>query len=199
MPRGNDVSRILAVLPDHPHPADMGNRVRNLRILEALAGSFDLTIVTLVHRAGHLQEPGPIASLGRWIPVLSPHRRGKPAHLWAHAQARWSAWREGLHRETFFQSFPDLSHTVTRLVESEPFDVVHVAYWYTLRHLPSFRRPPLWVVDTHDVQFEQHERLWGRRSPREMKAELRELRRYDRIVAITERDRDTFRHHLGPE
>jgi glycosyltransferase involved in cell wall biosynthesis len=87
---------------------------------------------------------------------------------------------------------------VGELVAEERFDVVHVAYWYTLRHLRSFVRPPRWIVDTHDVQFERHERMWGRRSPREKAAELRELARYDRIIAITERDRTSLCDQLGP-
>lgn len=191
------MGRILAVLPDHPHPADMGNRVRNLRILEALSARFDLDIVTLVHYREHLDDPGPIARLGRWIPVLAPHRRSQARRLLVHGRAQWAALREGLHRETFFLSFPEISQKVADLVRAERYDVVHSAYWFTLRHLKSMPRPPLWIVDTHDVQFERHERLWGRRSAKEKEAELRELRRYDRVIAITERDRALFRSSLG--
>jgi glycosyltransferase involved in cell wall biosynthesis len=189
--------RILAVLPDHPHPADMGSRVRNLRILEALSERFDLDIVTLVHDRRHLEDPGPITRLGRWIPVLAPHRRSQARRLLTHGRAYWAALREGLHRDTFFQSFPELSQKVDDSVRAGRYDLVHSAYWFTLRHLESMPRPPLWIVDTHDVQFERHERLWGRRSPREKAAELHELRRYDRVIAITERDRALFRSSLG--
>lgn len=94
--------RILAVLPDHPHPADMGSRVRNLRILEALSARFDLEIVSLVHHPGQLDDPGPIARLGRWIPVIPPHRRSQAKRLLTHGRAYWAALREGLHRETYF-------------------------------------------------------------------------------------------------
>ena len=41
--------RILAVFHDGLYPANMGNRVRNVGILEALDRDFDLTIVTLAH------------------------------------------------------------------------------------------------------------------------------------------------------
>lgn len=191
------MARILAVLPDHPHPANMGSRVRNLRILEALSARFELVIVTLVHDPEHLEDPGPIARLGRWVPVLAPHRKSRSGRLLAHGRAHWASLRHGLHRETFFQSFPDLSEKVNQLVRTEPFELIHAAYWYTLRHLHEMPRPPLWIVDTHDVQFERHERLWGRRSSKEKQAELRELARYDRVIAITERDRDTFRANLG--
>ncbi len=185
-------ARVLAVLPDHPFPLDMGSRVRNLRILEALAERFPLTIVTLVHDPARLDDPGPIARLGRWVPVLAPHRRGRLPWLWWHVRARWSAAAEGLHRETFFLSLPALSDRVRRILEEEPPALVHSAYWYALRHLRTFARPPVWVVDTHDVQFERHERLWGRLSPKERRRETAELARYDRIVAITERDRGTL-------
>ncbi len=184
--------RILAVLPDHPYPLDMGSRVRNLRLLEALAGSFDLTIVTMLHDPRRMQDPGPVAKLGRWVPILAPHRRGIWRQVAWHVQAHWSAAVHGLHHETFFLSLPPLSRVVARLVAEEHPDLVHAAYWYTLRRLRRFPRPPLWVVDTHDVQFERHERLWGRRSPRERREELGELARYDRVIAITERDRATL-------
>ena len=188
--------RILAVLPDHPWPADMGSRVRNLRILETLAERFDLTIVTLVHDPARLQDPGPVSGLGRWIGRLASHRGSRLAWGRWHAEATWAGWLEGLHRETFFQSLPTLALTVERLVSAERFDLVHAAYWYGLRRFRAFPHPPVWVVDTHDVQFERHARLLGRPSDRERRSELAQLMRYDRIVAITERDRGTFQEAL---
>jgi glycosyltransferase involved in cell wall biosynthesis len=188
--------RLLVALPDHPHPADMGSRVRNMGIIEALAASFELTIVTLVHDPARLRDPGPVARLGNWIPVLAEHRRGQLPRVAWHLRARLAAHREGLHPETFFQSLPAFARTVEERVRAESPALVHAAYWYGLRRLRLFSRPPVWVVDTHDVQFERHERLWGRRSPRERAAELRELARYDRVVAITVRDRDTLLAHL---
>jgi glycosyltransferase involved in cell wall biosynthesis len=187
---------ILVVLPDHPFPLEMGSRVRNLRILEALARSFRLVIVTLVHDPGQLADPGPVAKLGRWVPVPAPHHRSRAHQVYWHLRARGAAWFGGIHHETFFLSFPALSARVRRLLDEERPDLVHAAYWYTLRHLQNLPRPPLWVVDTHDVQFERQDRLLGGGTEREREAELRELSRYDRIVAITERDQATFRRHL---
>jgi glycosyltransferase involved in cell wall biosynthesis len=188
--------RLIVALPDHPHPADMGSRVRNRAIIETLATSFDLTIVTLVHDVARLADPGPVACCGRWVPVLADHRRGfLPWAAW-HLRARLAACREGLHPETFFQSLPSFAHAVEQCVRVERPALVHAAYWHGLRRLPVFPRPPVWVVDTHDVQFERHVRLWGRDSSRERAAELRELARYDRVIAITGRDRDTLRAHL---
>ena len=177
----------------------MGSRVRNLRILESLATRFELRIVTLVHDPARLEDPGPVARLGEWVPVLAPHRRNLGAKFLWHLRARWEAWHHGLHRETFFQSFPALSQEAARQCASFQPEIVHVAYWYGLRHLRPFLRPPLWIVDTHDVQFERHERLWGRVSPRERAAEFQELARYDRILAITPHDRDVFVRELGSE
>jgi len=174
----------------------MGSRVRNLQILKRLSRDFDLTIVTLVHHRRQLEEPGPVAGLGRWVPVLASHRRGAASLLYWHARARLSSLTEGLHRETFFQSLPALARAAREQIAQTAPDLVHAAYWYALRRLPSFPRPPLWVVDTHDVQFERHARLFGRRSARERSRELAELCRYDRIVAITERDRETLRRNL---
>lgn len=174
----------------------MGSRIRNLRILEALAGTFDLTTITLVHDPAHLHAPGPIAGLGEWVPVLAPHRRGLLSRAYWHLAARRAERREGLWRETFFQSFPVLGETVARTLTRIRPHLVHVAYWYTLRHLPSLPRPPLWVVDTHDVQFERQEKLFGRHSERERRAEIAQLERFDRVIAITEEDRRSFRRVL---
>ncbi len=180
------------MFPDHPHPTDMGSRVRNLRILETLSREYELTTVSMLHDPSLLGDPGPVAGLGRWVPIVASHRRGLVRKVGWHLLARWEAATHGLHPETFFQSLPVLARTVEGLLAAGHYDIVHSAYWYGLRRAGGFTRPPLWVVDTHDVQFERHERLWGRRSPRERRMELRQLCRYDRIVAITERDRGTF-------
>ena len=175
----------------------MGSRVRNTRILQSLARSFELTIVTVVHDRSRLLDPGPLAELGRWVPIIAPHQRSLPAKLAWHLRWRTMGKREGVHRETFFQSFPIVAETVAKLIEDERPDIVHVAYWYALRHLPEFARPPLWVLDTHDVQFERHSRLWGRQSAMEKDQEVRELRRYDRVIAITDHDREVFAAELA--
>jgi glycosyltransferase involved in cell wall biosynthesis len=188
--------RLLVALPDHPHPADMGSRVRNRAIIEALAPSFDLTLVTLLHDRARLADPGPVVKLGKWVPVLAEHRRGfVPWVVW-HARARVAARRDGLHAETFFQSPPSYVRAVEESIRTDRPALVHGAYWYGLRRLAAFPRPPVWVVDTHDVQFERHRRLWGRDSARERAAELGELARYDRVIAITPRDRETLLSHL---
>ena len=74
-----------------------------------------------------------------------------------------------------------------------------MAYWYTLRHLRQRPRPPLWVLDTHDVQSERWERLRGRVSRVEREGEIEELRRNDVVVAITPHDAGTFRGLLDPQ
>ncbi len=174
----------------------MGSRVRNVRILEVLARDYELSIVTLVHDKRHLEEPGDVARLGRWTPVLAPHRRGVLQKASAHLESRWKGWREGLHPETFFQSFPEFSNRVREELESFQPDLVHCAYWYSLMHLTERPRPPVWVVDTHDVQFERQARLWNRESPKEKARELEELSRFDHVIAITDHDREVFRREL---
>jgi glycosyltransferase involved in cell wall biosynthesis len=192
--------RVLAVFPDHLHPLDMGSRVRNYRICEALAGAFDLTVVSLVHDRRALSDPGPVVHLGRWVPVPASHRRSRPHQLAWHLRALCARASGGIGREAFFKSLPALSRTVEALVREEKPDLVHAAYWYTLRRLRPLPRPPLWIVDTHDVQFERRERGLSQAGPAgEKRHELDELSRYDRIIAITERDRETLGAHLPPE
>ncbi len=177
----------------------MGNRVRNFRILEALSREFELTIVTLVHDRRRLEDPGPIAQLGDWRPVLASHRASAGAKFAWHLRARWSRWREGLHAETYFQSLPALAREVERAVDRVKPDLVHAAYWYSLRRIRRFPRPPIWVVDTHDVQYERHARVFGQVSSREAEQELAQLARYDHILAITAADAATLRTRLGAD
>jgi glycosyltransferase involved in cell wall biosynthesis len=103
---------------------------------------------------------------------------------------------DGLSPTAYFQSPPELSREVGRLLAGGSFEIVHVAYWYTLRHLPPFPRPPLWCLDTHDVFFEREELLYGKNPPRAKAEEERLLRAFDLVVAITPRDEETFRGHL---
>ena len=187
-----DRQRIVVVFPDHPYPLDMGSRVRNHRIAEALSRRFTLTLVTQVHDPKRLEDPGPIRELGEWVPVLAPHRRSLAHRVGWHVRARWAERVEGIHRETFFQSLPQISRTVARLVEERSPFLVHAAYWYTLRHLRELSPDVRWIVDTHDVQFDRHARLWGRSSRKEKAREIAELLRYDDVVAITRRDRGLF-------
>lgn len=193
-------NRLLVVFPDHPEPQDMGNRVRNIRILEALAPEFDLVIVSVVRDRASLTGPSRLAELGRWVPLLAPHRRSRGHQVARHLRFLTAGFMEGLHRETYFQSPPELSAHIREVLNTHSIDLVHSAYWYSLRHLTKRPRPPLWVVDTHDVQFERHSRVLGRDSPRERAAEINELRRYDRLIAITEHDRRSFARVLpdGP-
>ncbi|MBD3163220.1 MAG: glycosyltransferase [Candidatus Eisenbacteria bacterium] len=196
--RGGDPlkKRLLAVLPDHPHPATMGGRVRNLSILEALSPHFDLEIVTLVHDRVRLNDPGPVASLGRWSPVLAWNRRS-PLHRVA-GQVAYRTIGRGWERETWFLGSAALARAVEEILRERPPDLVHVAYWYTLRRLRRRPRPPVWVLDTHDVQFERWERLHGRVSPKDRAGEIEELQRHDVVVGITPHDAETFRRILGP-
>lgn len=169
----------------------MGGRVRNLAILEALAPHFDLEILTLVHDRSQLDDPGGIGRLGRWSPVLAWNRRGPLHRLLAQAAYRSSGSAWG--RESWFLGAHATAAVAARIIRERPPDAVHAAYWYTLRHLRGRSRPPLWVLDTHDVQFERGMAARGGTSPREKQEEIAELRKYDVVVAITPRDAETFR------
>lgn len=169
----------------------MGGRVRNLAILETLAPDFNLEIITLVHDPKRLSDPGRVAELGRWTPVLAEHRRSPLHRVWG--QVRYRFQGRGWERETWFLSPHAVSRAVEQVLRERPPAIVHSAYWFTLRHLQERPRPPVWVVDTHDVQFERWERLRGRVNPLEREAEILELSKQDVVVAITPHDEGVFR------
>lgn len=173
----------------------MGGRVRNLAILRALAPAFDLQIVTLVHDRRILEDPGPVASLGEWIPVLAPNRRSTFHRALGQIGYR-TAGREW-SREAWFLGSPEIARTAARCIRERPPHLVHAAYWFTLRHLVLRPRPPRWVLDTHDVQFERWERLGHPVGPRERRAEIEELLRNDLVIAITPKDAAAFRRAAG--
>lgn len=175
----------------------MGARVRNLAIMEALAPHFDLEIITQVHDRKRLADPGPVAQLGKWSPILAWNKRG-PFHR-VLGQIKYRTSGKEYERETWFLGSTAVARAVEDAIRARPPDLVHVAYWYTLRQLEHRNRPPLWVVDTHDVQFERWMRLRGRVSDKERQGEVDELRKNDVVVAITPHDKEVFRDHLGSE
>ncbi len=174
----------------------MGGRVRNLAILESLARSFELEIVTLVHDPARLADPGPVAGLGRLRPVLAWHRRGPLQRL--AGQVSYRIRGGGWSREGWFLGSRSLARAVSESLRERPPAIVHVAYWYTLRHLRRRPRPPLWILDTHDVQFERLTRVYGHVAEPERRAEIAELSRSDLVIAITPRDEATIRSVIGP-
>ncbi len=175
----------------------MGGRVRNLAVLEALAPHFDLEILTLVHHRADLGDPGAISRLGRWTPVVAWNRRG-PIHRLV-AQLAYRAVGSGWGPEPWFLGPRTTAAEASRILRERPVDAVHTAYWYTLRHLHDRPRPPVWLLDTHDVHFERAIASRGRGSRRERDAEIAEIRRSDVVVAITPRDAETFRPLVGEQ
>jgi len=175
----------------------MGGRVRNLAILESLSPHFDLEIITLVHDRKRLSDPGPVADLGRWQPVLARNRRGPIHRLRGRVDYRLRG--RGWERESWFLGTGEVARAVEQAIDMRRPDLVHVAYWYTLRHLRNRPHPPVWVLDTHDVQFERWERLKGSVRQMDKAGEEAELRRNDVVIAITPHDAESFRELLGPK
>ncbi|MBM3288028.1 MAG: glycosyltransferase [Candidatus Eisenbacteria bacterium] len=176
----------------------MGGRVRNLSILQALSLHFEIETITLVHDRDRMKDPGPVASLGVWTPVLAWHRQS-PVHRLV-GQVGYRVAGTGYGREAWFLASRSLARAVRAAVERRPPAIVHVAYWFTLRHLAGVGiRPPVWILDTHDIQFERHARLGRPVSSKERGSEIREWSRYDRLIAITPQDEEALRGQLGPE
>ena len=189
--------RLLAIFPDAVWPPTAGNRVRNHAVLRALAGAFDLTILFLAHDRDETRLPAPLTDLGRVIPLLAPHRTSAPSWFLRHLRARWSRF-DGLSPTAYFQSPPVLGRKVASLLRDETFDIVHAAYWYTLRGFRTFPRPPLWCLDTHDVFFERESLLYGALPPRARAEEERMIRNYDLVVGITPKDVVSLRPLMAP-
>jgi glycosyltransferase involved in cell wall biosynthesis len=166
-------------------------------MLRALARAFELTILYQVHEPDPAAPPPELREMGEVVAVRAPHKRSRAAWVWGHLRARLRRF-DGLSRVAYFQGSPALAEAAGRLLERVRPDLVHVAYWYTLRHLAPFPRPPFWVLDTHDVFFQREALLYGR-LPRAARAEEeRMLRSFDALVAITPKDQATFRELLGP-
>ncbi len=145
-------SRVLALLPGVPLPANTGGALRALTTLRALDQAFDTTVLTWA-RDGEDRQALDRMLEGRLHVV---ERTGPVDSLFAEGMGFVLGCPAGYCRYGWFPS------VLKRLLESEKFDFIHFDHPHTALTWPQVKRmqpQALLVLDAHNIEAEIMERL----------------------------------------
>ncbi|MFK8017439.1 MAG: glycosyltransferase family 4 protein [Gammaproteobacteria bacterium] len=194
--------RLLFVSPRFLFPIDSGGKIRTTGILrEMKGGRYDITLLspTPDTPGDYDQELATVAD--RWA-------------FWEPVRGVARSIRRGLH---LLHKLPlpvatDMSAEGSALVASElpAHDVVVFDFIHSAVLVPKTLNTPS-VMFTHNVEaqiFERHSkvnenpfmrRLWAQQWRKMLRFEGAALKRFDRVVAVSQVDKDGFAKHYGAE
>ncbi len=194
--------RLAFISPVFLFPNDAGGKIRSTNILRGLQGGrFDVTLVSPATAAQQSQWQAELAGVCSEFVAWQP---SAPRPKWARAAQLLSPWpvnvvadrtAAGLRAVEAVCARPDIDLVV--------FDFVHSAVL-----LPSQLRQPS-VCFTHNVEaeiFERHAQkargafnrwMWSSQHRKMRHFESTVLRRFSRVVAVSERDAKFFNQQLG--
>ena len=194
--------RLAFVSPSFLFPNDTGGRIRTTNTLRGLkGGAFDITLIS----------PASAAQQGQWAEQL----RGVCDRFvaWEPAPARPQWVRAlGLPRSLPVNVQSDRTvvgmRAVHRVLAESPFDVAVFDFVHAAVLRPA-RIEPATVCFTHNVEAEIFARhvtqagnplmrgVWASQHAKMRRFERDELRRFDAVVAVSERDAAYFREHYA--
>ena len=183
-------------------PADAGGKIRTRNVLRGMKGkAFEITLVCpasaeqlrdwadeLAGMADHVVAWQPTRSLPRWTRAVDV-LRDLPVNV-AH----------GIN--------DDAHRTVQQLLAASPFDVVVFDFVHAAVLMPAGMTARS-VCFTHNVEAEIFARhaeqasslpmrwLWASQADKMRRFESAALRRFDRVIAVSERDGKQFARHYG--
>jgi glycosyltransferase involved in cell wall biosynthesis len=196
--------RLLFVSPRFLFPTDSGGKIRTAQVLRGMRGGrFEVTLVAPAPPSAGTRFAAELDAVcdrfGGW-----PDRRG-------------SRWFSLMRAASLLSRLPvsvatDQSNEAQALVTAElsrqpdviVFDFVHAAVL-----APPATGNAVSILFTHNVEAEIYERhalaargwyrraLWKDQSRKMRRFEREALRRFDAVVAVSERDAKYFREHLG--
>jgi len=195
--------RLLFIAPRYLLPADSGGKIRTGHILRGLKGGhFDVTLAAPVPDGAERRDAAELAAMCDRFAGWPEVGRGR---LFAYSRLRHLPSRLPIPVAT------DVSEAGRRLVAGElgrrP-DLVVVDFPHTAVLLPDAIAAPT-VIFTHNVEaeiFARHERvagntlrrvIWRDQFAKMRRFEREVLRRFDTVIAVSERDRDHFRRDYG--
>ncbi len=202
--------RLLLLTPQLPYPPHQGTSLRNFNLIAQLAKRHRVCLLTFLEPDQSLDDAGPLLKLCEWVDTVPVPRRSNALRLRQMLTTRrpdmaWRLW-----------SPPFRDRLATRLAES-PFDVVQIEGIEMASYLPTIEkaRPrPLIVYEDHNAEWVLQKRacLTDLRTLRRWPAAAYSLvqwmrlkgyeadvcRRADRVVAVSEADRDAI-HAIAPE
>lgn len=219
-PRARARSRVLSVFPGPIVPTSMGSHQRAFGVLEALsrAGHDCDVLITCGNERTADRARVVLSQLCPAVHVNGPSGRKLPPHMKTRRRAELALRRvAGVNRPPP-KLFEERLHTAAafsgrvrlrRLLERGGYDTIIVNYAW-MERIRALVPPRLlgryrWICDTHDVQFvrtETHNRgelRLGFSPERERALELKVLRSFDHVLAISASDAEVLRRHLPRE
>ena len=190
-------SRVLALLPGVPLPANTGGALRALAMVRALDQAFDTTVLAW-SRAGEDRHALDRMLEGR---VHVVERMGPVDALFAEGMGFVLGCPAGYCRYGWFPS------VLKRLLETQDFDFIHFDHPHTALTWPQIKRlqpDARLVLDAHNVEAEIMERLadtaprWQRKGLRWQAGRIHELERelarnVDLVLTCSDKDAGAFR------
>lgn len=178
-------------------PEDNGARIRTCNILRGLKGGrFDITLLGPGDAKQKQRYASELQALCDHFISWDPPGE-KPR--WMRATDVFGRWPVNVHSSVAGDAIP----TVSRVLNGQKFDLVVFDFLHASPLLPAGLAAPT-VCFTHNVEteiFVRHAQqassrvmrlLWAQQARKMRRFEQASLRRYDRVIAVSERDASIF-------
>ncbi|HET6348460.1 MAG TPA: glycosyltransferase, partial [Candidatus Krumholzibacteria bacterium] len=196
--------RILLVKPILPYPPDQGTRVVSTAILDALADSYDVTVLARILSEGERRHVAALEARGiRVVTVFPANRRSRAARVGFRLAYTLHSLFTGRSMKSLYDC-PGAFVSAARALASEPFDLVILEYWQLAPLLRVFGAGRT-VLLTHDIDLLVNAQralletglmaraAATRRVRTERGEEVRAYRAANNVWALTTRDADAVR------
>lgn len=183
-------------------PEDTGARIRTSNILRGLkGGQFDITLLspgTVEQKQRYAKELNALCD--RFISWDPPTEKPR----WMRAADVFGKWPVNVVSSVGGDAIP----TVSRVLGEQKFDLVVFDFLHASPLMPAQLDAPA-VCFTHNVEteiFERHAQqassramrlLWAQQGRKMRRFEKAALERYDRVIAVSERDASIFAREFG--
>jgi polysaccharide biosynthesis protein PslH len=185
-------------------PEDTGARIRTCNVLRGLKGGrFDITLLgpgAEDQKRRYAQELQALCD--RFISWAPPPEKPR----WMRAADVFGRWPVNVLSSVAGDAMP----TVSRVLNEQQFDLVVFDFLHASPLFPAGLAAPT-VCFTHNVEteiFERHAQqassramrlLWAQQARKMRRFERDSLHRYDKVIAVSERDASIFEREFGCE
>ena len=202
--------RLLLLTPQLPYPPHQGTSLRNYNLIAQLSKRHQVCLLTFLEPDQSLNEAGPLLDICEWIDTIPVPQRSNTDRLRQMLTTRrpdmaWRLWSL------------DFRDRLTMRLAEAPFDVVQIEAIELAPYVPTVEaaKPrPLIIYEDHNAEWVLQKRacLTDLRTPRRWptaayslvqwmrlkRYEAETCRRADRVVAVSEADRDAIQA-IAPE